>query len=132
MRVQKLVRLLCLGALAAAGGGCAVADTGAFVRLQEEMASLKKEVAAARSTRAAATSSPARVETGEISALQRNVADLTANYDRVKSDLVAATTRADETKVQLQKEIAQLSEKTARGEESNRRGGTLEEKMEKV
>ena len=132
MRVQKLARLLCLGALAAAAGGCAVADTGAFVRLQEDMATLKKEVAAARSTRAAATSSPARVETGEISALQRNVADLTANYDRVKSDLVAATTRADETKVQLQKEIAQLSEKTARVEEINRRVGTLEEKMEKV
>lgn len=132
MRVQKLARLLCLGALAAAAGGCAVADTGAFVRLQEEMASLKKEVAAARSTQAAATSSPARVETGEISALQRNVADLTANYDRVKSDLVAATTRADETKVQLQKEIAQLSEKTARVEEINRRVVTLEEKMEKV
>ena len=132
MRVQKLARLLCLGALAAAAGGCAVADTGAFVRLQEEMASLKKEVAAARSTRAAAPSSPARVETGEISSLQRNVADLTANYDQVKSDLVAATTRADETKVQLQKEIAQLSEKTARVEEINRRVGTLEEKMEKV
>ena len=132
MRVQKLARLLCLGALAAAAGGCAVADTGAFVRLQEDMATLKKEVAAARSTQAAATSSPARVETGEISALQRNVADLTANYDRVKSDLVAATTRADETKVQLQKEIAQLNEKAARVEEINRRVVTLEEKMEKV
>ena len=132
MRVQKLARLLCLGALAAAAGGCAVADTGAFVRLQEDMATLKKEVAAARSTRAAAPSSPARVETGEISSLQRNVADLTANYDQVKSDLVAATTRADETKVQLQKEIAQLNEKAARVEEINRRVGTLEEKMEKV
>ena len=132
MRLQKLARLLCLGALASAAGGCAVMDTGAFGRLQEDMASLKKEVAAARSTQAAAPSSPARVETGEISALQRNVADLTANYDQVKSDLVAATTRADETKVQLQKEIAQLSEKTARVEEINRRVVTLEEKMEKV
>src|SRR4030067_1003913 len=135
MRVQKLARLLCLGALAAAAGGCAVADTGAFVRLQEDMATLKKEGAAARATRAAAPaapSSPARVETGEISSLQRNVADLTANYDQVKSDLVAATTRADETKVQLQKEIAQLSEKTARVEEINRRVVTLEGEMEKV
>lgn len=132
MRLEKLARLLCLGALASAAGGCAVMDTGAFGRLQEDMASLKKEVAAARSTQAAAPSSPARVETGEISALQRNVADLTVNYDQIKSDLVAATTRADETKVQLQKEIAQLSEKTARVEEINRRVGTLEEKMEKV
>jgi tol-pal system protein YbgF len=111
-------------------------DTGAFGRLQEDMASLKKEVAAARSTQAAAPSSPARVETGEISALQRNVADLTANYDQVKSDLVSATTRADETKVQLQKEIAQLgekvAEKTAKVEEINRRVVTLEEKMERV
>jgi TolA-binding protein len=76
------------------------------------------------------------VETGEISALQRNVADLTANYDQVKSDLVSATTRADETKVQLQKEIAQLgekvAEKTAKVEEINRRVVTLEEKMERV
>jgi tol-pal system protein YbgF len=76
------------------------------------------------------------METGEISPLQKNVADLTANYDQVKSDLVSATTRADETKVQLQKEIAQLgekvAEKTAKVEEINRRVVTLEEKMERV
>jgi tol-pal system protein YbgF len=136
MRLEKIARLLCLGVLAAAAGGCAVADTGSFVRLQEEMASLKKEVAAARSTQAAAPAAPGHAETGELSALQRNVADLTANYDQVKSDLVAATTRADETRVQMQKDIAQLSEKVAekaaKAEEINRRVVTLEEKMEKV
>jgi tol-pal system protein YbgF len=143
MRLARLAGLLCLGALAAAAGGCAVADTGAFVRLQEEMVSLKKEVAAVRSSQTAAPAPPGRAETGELSALQRSVADLTASYDQVKSDLVAATTRADETKVQLQKDIARLNDKAAEQDQAlqearrgvakvegiDRRVAALEEKL---
>jgi len=143
MRLENLARLFCLGVLAASAGGCAVADTGAFVRLQEEMVSLKKEVAAVKVSQAAAPASPSRAEAGELSALQRNVADLTANYDQVKSDQVAATTRTDETKVQMQKDIAQLNDKVAeqghalqemkgkvaKVEEIDRRVVALEEKV---
>jgi len=106
--------------------------------------SLKREVAAVKGSAASppAASAPGRAETGELSALQKNVADLTASYDQVKSDLLAATTRADETKAQLQKDIAQLNEKateqgqalqevkgkTAKVEEIDRRVASLEEK----
>jgi tol-pal system protein YbgF len=118
MRGGSLPALLCIAALAAAAGGCAVADTGAFVRLQDEVISLKKEVAALKGSPAASRPSGAppagRAGTGELSSLQRNVADLNANYDQVKSDLVAATTRSDEMKVQMQKEIARVDERAAR------------------
>lgn len=111
MKPGNIVSLLCLAALA---GGCAVADTGSFVRLQQEMEGLKKEVAAVKSSAASAPSSGlGRVESGEVPSLQKSVADLTSSYDQVKSDQVAAMTRADETKVQLQKDIARLNDKTA-------------------
>ncbi|HSL91670.1 MAG TPA: hypothetical protein VK863_03395, partial [Candidatus Limnocylindrales bacterium] len=143
MRIGTLASILCLAALAAAAGGCAVADTGAFVRLQEEMDGLKKEVAAVRGSAASPPSYPGRAETGDLSAVQRHVADLAAAQDQVKSDLLAASTRADETKVQMQKEISRLNDKSAeqghalqeiRGrlakvEEIDRRVAVLEEKM---
>jgi len=116
MRFGSLTRILCLAVLAAAAGGCAVADTGAFVRLQDEIVQLKKEVAGVKASapsRTFAPAAPGRADAGDLSAMQRNVADLTASYDQVKSDLVAVTTRADETKVQLQKETALLNDKAA-------------------
>lgn len=112
MKPGNIASLLCLAALA---GGCAVADTGSFVRLQEDMVALKKEVAAVKGS-AASVPSPGKqgvVEAGDVPSLQRSVADLTASYDQVKSDQVAAMTRADETKVQLQRDISRLTTKTA-------------------
>jgi len=146
VRIGTLASILCLAALAAAAGGCAVADTGAFVRLQEEMEVLKKEVAAVRGTAASPLAAPGRAEPGDLSAVQRNVADLTAAQDQVKSDLLAASTRVDETKAQMQKDISRLSDKSAeqgqalqeiRGkiakvEEIDRRVAALEEKMGKL
>jgi tol-pal system protein YbgF len=143
VRIGNFASILCLGALAAAAGGCAVADTGAFVRLQEEMAGLKQEVAAIKGSGASPSAAAGLAETGDVSAVQRNVADLTASQDQVKSDLLAASTRADETKVQMQKEISRLSDKSAeqgqalqevrgklaRVEEIDRRVAALEEKM---
>ena len=113
MRIRNFASILCLAALAAAAGGCAVADTGAFVRLQEEMEGIKKEVAAIKGTGTSPPSFAGRAETGDLSAVQRNVADLTASQDQVKSDLLAATTRADEAKVQMQKDISRLNDKSA-------------------
>lgn len=149
MRIRNFASIVCLAALAAAAGGCAVADTGAFVRLQEEMVGLKKEVAEIRGSAASrpVTEAPvSRVEPGELSSVQRTVADLTSSQDQVKSDLLAATTRADETKVQMQKDISRLSDtaaehgralqeirgKIARAEEIERRVTALEEKMGKL
>ena len=146
MRHRKYLLFLCLGALlGSAAGGCALTEPGAFVRLQEEMESVKKEVAAVK---ASAPSSPsaARADGGELQAVRKNVADLSASYDQVKSDVVASTTRADETKVQMQKETAQLNDrvneqgqaiqefrgKIVKLEEIERRLGAVEEKADKL
>jgi tol-pal system protein YbgF len=143
VRIGNFASILCLAVLAAAAGGCAVADTGAFVRLQEEMAGLKQEVAAIKGSGASPSAAAGLAETGDVSAVQRNVADLAASQDQVKSDLLAASTRADETKVQMQKDISRLSDKSAeqgqalqevrgkltRVEEIDRRVAALEEKM---
>ena len=138
--------LLCLGALAFAAGGCAVADQGAFVRLQEDVESVRKEVAAAKSSAASQPIyTPARTDSGEIQSVRKNLADLTSSYDQVKSDIVVLTTRTDETKVQMQKEISRLNDrldeqvqlnqelrkKLARLEEIERRMAAMEEKGDK-
>jgi len=148
MKFRDTALLLCLSALAAAAGGCAVADTGSFVRLQDEVVGLKREVAAMKgsATPAPPTTQAARVENSDISGLQKNVADLSAGSDQMRADILAATTRADEAKVQTQKDIAQLNEKAAeqgqalaemkirisRLEEIDRRVTALEEKIAKL
>lgn len=147
MKFGNHVLLLLLGALAAAAGGCAIADQGAFVRLQEDVESVRKEVAVAKSSAASQPSAaPARIDSGEIQAVRKNVADLSASYDQVKSDLVATTTRVDEMKVQTQKDTSQMNDrlneqgqaiqefrkKIARLEEIERRLAAVEEKAGKL
>ncbi len=105
MKPGRLVRLACLVLLGAAAGGCAVADQGAFVRVQEDMESLKREVTAIKQAEA----SPAAAGQGELSSLQRNMADLAADNDRIKADLLAVMARTDETKLELQKEVSRLN-----------------------
>ncbi|MBI5574824.1 MAG: tol-pal system protein YbgF [Deltaproteobacteria bacterium] len=145
MKRRDIALLLCLGVLGISAGGCSLTESGAFVRLQEEVETVKKEVAAVKSS---ATSSPAsgRIDAGELQAVRKNVADLTASYDQVKSDMVAATTRADETKVQMQKENAAVNDrlneqgqtiqalrgKLAKLEELEKRLAAVEEKTEKL
>ncbi len=145
MKIGNAGLLLCLSALGAVAGGCAVADTGSFVRLQDEVVSLRKEVSAIKGSGAAPApqAQTGRVDSGELSAVQKNVADLMAGSDQIRADLLAATTRADETKVQTQKEIARLNEKSgeqaqavqemrgkvARLEEIGQRVTALEEKL---
>jgi len=103
--LKHLASVLCLALLGAAAGGCAVADTGAFVRLQEDMESLKAEVAAMKK---AETASPPAGQ-GEMSSLQKNLADLASDNDRIKADLLAVITRTDETKLEMQKEVSRLN-----------------------
>jgi len=110
--------LLCLAILGAAAGGCAVADTGSFVRLQEEMETLKRQVAAVRAAPppaagAVAASPSGRIDSDEVASLRKSVADSAADSDRVKSDILATSTRLDETKVALQKEVSRLNGTTA-------------------
>ncbi|MGE5188779.1 MAG: tol-pal system protein YbgF [Gemmatimonadota bacterium] len=116
MSFRRVAVLFCLAAAATAAGGCAVADTGAFVRLQEEMEGLKRQVAELRAAPppAAASEAPSgRIESDDVSALRKSVADASADVDRVKSDLLAVSTRLDETKVALQKEVSRLNGATA-------------------
>jgi tol-pal system protein YbgF len=103
--LRHLASVLCLALLGAAAGGCAVADTGAFVRLQEDMENLKAEVAAMKKAEAA----PPATGQNEMSSLQTNLADLSAENDRIKADLLAVITRTDETKLEMQKEVSRLN-----------------------
>ena len=127
--LRHLASVLCLALLGAAAGGCAVADTGAFVRLQEDMESLKAEVAAMK--KAEAASPPAGQ--GEMSSLQKNLADLAADNDRIKADLLAVTTRTDETKLEMQKEVSRLNGTTVEmGQEIQEMRGKIARLEEKA
>ena len=103
--LRILASVLCLALLGAAAGGCAVADTGAFVRLQEDMEVLKAEVASSRRT----APPPSATDSDELASFRRNLADLAADNDRIKADLLAVITRTDETKLEMQKEVSRLN-----------------------
>ena len=109
MNRRRLASLLCLALLGAAAGGCAVADTGAFVRLQEDMEALKRQVAAGPRSTAGPASASAAAGQDELPSFQRNLADLASDSDRMKSDLLALGARTDETKLEMQKEASRLN-----------------------
>ncbi|MGZ8458957.1 MAG: tol-pal system protein YbgF [Candidatus Deferrimicrobiaceae bacterium] len=109
MKRKRLASLLCLVLLGAAAGGCAVADTGAFVRLQEDMEALKREVAAGPRSTAGPASASAAAGQDELPSFQRNLANLSSDSERMKSDLLALGARTDETKLDMQKEVSRLN-----------------------
>jgi tol-pal system protein YbgF len=154
--IRKFAVILCLACLSAAGG-CAVADTGSFVRLQEEVEGLKQEIAAAK--RAAATGpapsaapaateeqAPLRATPDEVLALRADLANMSNTVDGVKSEVRVAGTRIDENKVETRKEISRLNSKTdeaaialqelktrqAKLDDVDRRLTSLEERLEKA
>src|SRR3990172_7636753 len=135
MKRKRLASLLCLVLLGAAAGGCAVADTGAFVRLQEEMEALKREVAAGPRSTARPASASAAAGQDELPSFQRNLADLASDSDRMKSDLLALGARTDETKLEMQKEASRLNGITTEQgqaiQEMRRKIAKLEEKAGK-
>jgi tol-pal system protein YbgF len=93
-----------IGAIAAFTTGCAVMDTGAFTRLQEDMEGLKKEMAVLKTAPPPASASAAgRADAGEAQSLRKGFADLNADLDRVKTDQLAATTRMDDLRVEMQR-----------------------------
>lgn len=105
MNPRHRARLLCLALLGAAAAGCTMADQGSFVRVQEDMEQLKAEVAAMK--RAEASAPPGGQ--GNLPSLQRNMADLASENDRIKADLLAVMARTDETKLEMQKEVSRLN-----------------------
>ena len=103
-----------IGAFAAFMAGCAVMDTGAFTRLQDEMVGLKKEMAVLKTAPPPAPVPAAeranaghRVRAEELRGHERD-------FDRVKSDQLAATTRMDEARVEMQR-IAARQERAGPG-----------------
>jgi len=93
-----------IGAFAAFMAGCAVMDTGAFTRLQDEMMVLKKEMAVLKTAPPPAPVPAAdRADTGEIQSLRKSFADTNSDFDRMRTDQLAATTRMDEARVEMQR-----------------------------
>jgi tol-pal system protein YbgF len=93
-----------IGAFAAVLAGCAVVDTGSMTRLQDEMVGLKKEMAVLKTAPPPASVTAAeRANAGEIQSVRKSVADLSADFDRVKTDQLAATTRMDEARGEMQR-----------------------------
>jgi tol-pal system protein YbgF len=93
-----------IGVFAAFMSGCAVMDTGAFTRLQDEMMVLKKEMAVLKTAPPPAPVPAAdRADTGEIQSLRKSFADTNSDFDRMRTDQLAATTRMDEARVEMQR-----------------------------
>jgi tol-pal system protein YbgF len=100
-----------IGAIAAFMAGCAVVDTGAFNRLQDDMVGLKKEVAVLKAASPPApVSGAARADAGDIQSMRKGFADLNADFDRVRADQLAATTRMDDARVEMQRITARQDE----------------------
>jgi tol-pal system protein YbgF len=79
-------------------------DTGAFTRLQDEMVGLKKEMAVLKTAPPPAPVSAAeRADAGEIGTVRKSFADLNADFDRMRTDQLAATTRMDDARVEMQR-----------------------------
>ncbi|HEX9191387.1 MAG TPA: tol-pal system protein YbgF [Candidatus Deferrimicrobiaceae bacterium] len=108
-RIPGLVLLL--GGVATAMG-CTLADTGSFERLQNEMVAMKKDMAALKASQQRATSTAAAegAGSGEIQTLRKNFADMNNDFDRVKSDLLGATSRMDEARVEMQRITSRQNE----------------------
>jgi tol-pal system protein YbgF len=100
-----------VGVFAAFMAGCAVMDTGAFNRLQDDMEGLKKEVAVLKTAPPPAPVSAAgRADAGDIQSLRKSFADLNADFDRVRTDQMAVTARMDDAKAEMQRITARQDE----------------------
>lgn len=91
-----------IGAFAAFMAGCAVMDTGAFTRLQDEMVGLKKEMAMLK-TAPPPTPVPGAEHSDAVGSVQKSFADMNSDFDRMKTDQLAAITRMDEARSEMQR-----------------------------
>jgi len=100
-----------VGAFAVFMAGCAVMDTGAFTRLQDEMVGLKKDVAVLKTAPPPAPFSAAeRADAGDIGIVRKSFADLNADFDRMRTEQLATTTRMDDARVEMQRISARQDE----------------------
>jgi tol-pal system protein YbgF len=132
-----------IGAFAAFMAGCAVMDTGAFTRLQDEMVGLKKEMAVLKTASPPAPVLAAeRANAGDIQSVQKSFADLNADFDRMRTDQLAATTRMDDARVEMQrigarqeeqnKALQEIRGNAERMKEIEKRLAVLEERIGKL
>ena len=115
-----------IGAFAAFMAGCAVVDTGAFTRLQDDMEGLKKDVAVLKAAPPSATAA-GRADAGEIQSLRKSFADLNADFDRMRTDQLAATTRMDDARVEMQRTTARQDEQERALQEIRGSGDRMKE-----
>jgi tol-pal system protein YbgF len=117
-----------IGAIAAFMAGCAVMDTGAFNRLQDDMEGMKKEMAVLKTAPPPAPASAAgRADAGDVQSLRKSFADLNADFDRVRSDQLAATTRLDDARVEMQRITARQDEQDRALQEIRGNGDRMKE-----
>ncbi len=123
---------LLLAALVAGGTGCAVADTGAFERLQDQMVSLKREMARLKAAPPPAAAPAAQTGGGDVQGLRKNFADLSNDVDRMKTDLLAVSTRVDDAKAERQRMAARLDEQERAIQEMRGNAGRMKEVEKRV
>ena len=132
-----------IGAFAAIMAGCAVVDTGAFERLQDEMMGLKKEMAVLKTAPPPAPVLAAeRATADEVGSVRKSFADMNSDFDRVRSDQLAATTRMDEARAEMQRIAAkqeaqdralqEMRGNDDRVKEIEKRVAALEERIGKI
>lgn len=138
---RGLVVFPLIGVLAAVLAGCAVMDTGAFGRLQDEVLAMKKEVAALKSAPPPKPSADL-ADAGEFQSVRKGFADLNSDFDRVKADQLATTTRMDEARIEMQRIVSRQNEQEQalqeirgnadRVKEIEKRVASLEERIGKL
>jgi tol-pal system protein YbgF len=112
-----------IGVFAAFTAGCAVMDTGAFTRLQDEVVGLKKEVSVLKTA-----PPPAPVPAaGEIGSVRKSFADLNADFDRMRTEQLAASTRMDEARTEMQRIAARQDQQDRALQEIRGNAGRMKE-----
>ena len=125
MTMRNAILFLFLGSLAAGAMGCAVADTGAFGRLSDEVGVLRKDVNSLK----ASTAAPA-AGSDEIPGLRKTLADIGSDSDRLRSEQLAANSRLDETQAELRR-VAGRQAELERTLQDNRRMADRVQELEK-
>jgi tol-pal system protein YbgF len=137
MNLRRAAAYAAIGCLCAGAAGCAVADTGAFTRMQDELVTLQKEVAQLKA--APPRTAAGGGSEGDIQSIRKSVADLNNESDRMKSELLAANSRQEDTRNELKRlsdqqaaqeqTLQQVQKNTDRLKEIDRRLGAVEEKV---
>jgi len=126
---RNAVLLPLIGVFAAVAAGCAVVDTGALTRLQDEMVGLKREMAVLKMTPPPPPAAPA--EPADQS-LRKNVADMSSDLDRMKTDQLSASTRIDEARVEMQRITVRQNEQERAIQEIRGNGERVKEIEKRV